>query len=812
MSPQVLMDPAVAAHELLFRRNARRNLIDFITYTLPRYIVEPFHLHLAAHLDKVSTGELRNVMVFAPPQHGKSQQVSRHFPAFCLGKNPEGPIIMTSYASSLAHSMSRDARNVVESKSYRAIFDIRTDESSRAVDHWRIDGHRGALIAAGVGGPITGHGAVLGIIDDPIENYEQAQSDVYREKLWNWYQSTFYSRIWEGGRIVIVNCLPGNVRIMMDNNTWRPLDTILPGEKVKSWNDGKLVTQTVEAFIPQGKAQVVNVKTGHYTLTATKNHPLLTEKGEGMEWVHAGDLKKGDRIVTLGRYEEGRNPRCVTEEDMWALGYMLGDGWITHHPRKDGVMRWATCVSRGVYEGRNERILSYFESKWGVRPKLKEEKGYYRTEIAAAGRWFESLGLIGKAKTKRIPDYVFALPVHLREVFLEGFIAADGWIDEEYDYVIIGPANDALINDLKFLAASCGYRTKNIYRQALEGIQPPHSPKPINSFCCRFGFSLHNRNHEPFVLDTVRSVSLAGVQSVYDLTISETHNFIAEGIVTKNTRWHEDDLCGRLLQDQPERWLVLRYPALAETQEERDEANSLLGIKEGLPDTLGRKPGEPLCPSRFSKENLEETKATVVPGVWYSLYQGSPRARSGNRFQREWFQNNVIVDLPERFDVLVRYWDKASSVTNRASYTCGVLMGKKHGTYFVLDVKRGKWTPSRREQIIKSTATTDKERFGYTKIFIEQEPGSGGKDSVISTIKNLAGFTVKADKVTGSKETRSEPYEAQCRALNVKLHRAHWNWEYIEELAAYPSGRNEDQVDASSGAFNKLASAGIFFA
>lgn len=151
-------------------------------------------------------------MVFAPPQHGKSQIVSKHFPAFWFGKRPDDPIILTSYAAGLAHTHSRDARNLVESSEYANLFGaqstadlpVEIDGDSRAVDHWRLANHRGRMIAAGVGGGITGHGARLGIIDDPVENDKLARSKVYRDTQWNWYQATFRTRIWENGAIVLV--------------------------------------------------------------------------------------------------------------------------------------------------------------------------------------------------------------------------------------------------------------------------------------------------------------------------------------------------------------------------------------------------------------------------------------------------------------------------------------------------------------------------------------------------------------------------------------------------------------------------------
>src|SRR5262249_51902761 len=174
-------------------------------YPYPAYVVEPAHALIASTLDQVVRGAIPRLMILAPPQHGKSELASVRLPAFWLGQRPEDPVILASYAASLAESKSRQARHVVESPEYALLFPaIRTRRDSRAIAHWELDGHKGGLLAAGVGGPITGHGARLGIIDDPVENWQEAQSQTVRDTCWDWWRTTFRTRIWEGGAIVLI--------------------------------------------------------------------------------------------------------------------------------------------------------------------------------------------------------------------------------------------------------------------------------------------------------------------------------------------------------------------------------------------------------------------------------------------------------------------------------------------------------------------------------------------------------------------------------------------------------------------------------
>lgn len=455
---------------------ARQSLIAFTQHTYTAYRPEKMHELIGTTLDKVVAGEIKRLMIFAPPQHGKSELVSVRLPAYWLGKRPNSPVILTSYAASLAESKSRQARAIVESPEYRELFPaIKLQSDSRSVARWELQGYRGGLLATGVGGPVTGNGGLLGIIDDPFENWEQAQSTTIRNKTWEWYRTTFRTRIWEGGAIVLIM-----------------------------------------------------------------------------------------------------------------------------------------------------------------------------------------------------------------------------------------------------------------------------------------------------------------------------------------TRWHNDDLAGRILQDQGDQWEVLRLPALAETQGDRDKNNAYLGLRSqvGNADPLGREPDQPLAPKRYSAKELGALKRDVGSLAWAAEYQGVPRPLEGSRIKREWLP---IVEAAPALGVLVRYWDKAGSEADGACWTAGVLtLVTKEGETYILDVVRGRWTAAKREAVIKQTAQLDAEKFGnVVRIYVEQEPGSGGMESAESTIRNLVGYRVEADRPSGNKDVRIEPFAAQAEAGNIHLLRGAWNGAYIEELCALPNSEYRDQADATAGAFNK---------
>lgn len=175
------------------------------------------------------------------------------------------------------------------------------------------------------------------------------------------------------------------------------------------------------------------------------------------------------------------------------------------------------------------------------------------------------------------------------------------------------------------------------------------------------------------------------------------------------------------------------------------------------------------------------------------------RASAGKVFNRAWFD---IVEAAPRRAKRVRYWDKAGT-EGGGKRTAGVLIAEADGVFYIEDSVTGHWSAHNREKVIRQTAEFDGIEVD---VWVEQEPGSGGKESAENTISNLAGYTIRKDKVTGNKIVRSGPLSAQAEAGNVKLVRGPWNEEFLTEAHAYEEGAKFlDQIDAAAGAFNKLA-------
>jgi predicted phage terminase large subunit-like protein len=264
-------------------------------------------------------------------------------------------------------------------------------------------------------------------------------------------------------------------------------------------------------------------------------------------------------------------------------------------------------------------------------------------------------------------------------------------------------------------------------------------------------------------------------------------------IVLIATPMHEDDLMGRLLRVQAGQWEVLRLPA----------------ISEGEGDPLGRPEGVPLWSDDrygYGHRLLELQSAAEREGRtrdWYGQYQGRPRPPEGAMFKP---QNMPILDLTPHISIKIRARDFAAS-SGRGDYTVGLLLGRTYdqrwsASWVVLDIVRLRGGPEEVRKLFHTVATSD----GYgVKNWIPKDPGSAGIDQATSLVKLLPGYRIEAERMTGSKEVRADAAASQANIGKIAMIRAPWNAGVIEELAAFPRGVHDDQVDALSLGFSKLA-------
>jgi hypothetical protein len=244
---------------------SRRQFKRFVAATKPDYVFNWHHDLLIEYLQMFIDGEIRKLMVFMPPQHGKSELTSRRLPADLLGVNPNLKIVGCSYSSSLSSSFNRDVQRIICDETYSDIFPDTTLNSSnvrtsakgsflRNADIFEVVGKAGFYKSVGVGGSLTGTPVDIGIIDDPVKDVVEANSLTYRARVWDWYNGVFTTRLHNDSQVLITQTrwheddLSGRILRQKDAKDWTILT--LPGILMNGGKHEKDPREIGEALWP----------------------------------------------------------------------------------------------------------------------------------------------------------------------------------------------------------------------------------------------------------------------------------------------------------------------------------------------------------------------------------------------------------------------------------------------------------------------------------------------------------------------------------------------------------------------------------
>lgn len=598
------------------------------------WILEPHLALLNDYIVRLVTHQLPtdNLLVSMHPRAGKSTFLCRYTPAWFLSVWPHLEVLLATYGDEFASQWGGKARDLIDDWGPK-LFGIHTRDDSSAKHRWEIHEHGGGMQTAGIGGPLTGKGGHLKLIDDPVKDQQEAKSKVIQLRNWEWYRATFRTRSNPGAVTILLMCMVGATPVLMEDGSERPLRDLRPGDRIATYDAGKVAAASVSNWADQGPDQVyeIRMKSG-IIVKANARHPFLVQTARGAKWQRTASLSKGTVLL-----------------------------------RASSVMTATSSSAMG-----------------------KQQSAYW----------------------------------------------------------------------------------------------PPLSTYVITG-------------------DTVLEVVEAGIENVFDIEVEGTANFIANGLVSHNTRWDKRDLAGMILAHEPEKWTVLNIPALAE------EPDPEKGIG---PDPLGRAPGEAMS-RRFPRAALLDTRDTIGPYWWSSLYQGRPTVREGGKFKRERWRIVEKDTVPE--DVKrVRKWDLAATSLEQGpdpDWTRGALIsshtshdstGKLRTRFWIEDLVSLRGETHEVQKLVMDTAESD---GPHVRIHIDQDPGSAGKSVAVDYVSLLPGFSVITETVTGDKEMRSDVTAPKQAVGNLMIVRGDWNEELIEEHADFPDGEHDDIVDAVSGGVIYLA-------
>ena len=688
----------------------------------------PPHLRaLNAALLEVAAGHNRFLMVFMPPGHAKSSIISEAFPAWILGTQPNAQVILSTYGQEFSETWGRKARDLLVYYG-PVLYGVGVRQDSKSVSEWRVAGRRGVMYSVGVGGQTTGKRADYALIDDPVKNQQEAESEVMRDNLYDWFQRTLYTRLTPAGAIVLCMCMTGDTLVMMHDGQQKPLRDVRPGDSVATYENGTIAITSVRKWANQGPDVVYTIRMKSGTVVrANARHPFLTLR-DGVEvWARTDTLKKGSLILRATGENGAGLP--VQLKDARSLLSVRDSAPLTT-AKNDGLMGIAQCLTNTQQDECSDSGSDTASVIVNTTDSLPNR--------AASVRYAESR----------------------HQPTTRGRIGAD-----------ISASIMTTIPDV-FADSSAMTATSPLAMVAQPNVCAP---------------PLHTLSVTP---DEVIDVGISGFEDVYDLQIDRTENFIANGLVSHNTRWHHDDLAGRLLRDRDEGrglpWRVLNFPALAE---------------EG--DALGRAEGEALWPRLYGRERLAEIQAAISEQAWLAMYQQRPTPSEGAMYHREWFDHRYD-ELPQ-LQYRVMTVDSAFKTGVGADYTAIEIWGVTNNGFYLVHVLNERLEyPELIRALIDLAA-----EHRVAGIYIEDK-ASG--QSAVQTLQRETRLPVVAVPVRASKEQRADGNTPTWRAGRIFLPRhAAWVGPFVEQHILFPRGAHDDMVDASNIALDVLKYGGVSY-
>lgn len=692
---------------LLFARN---NLLSYAILQYAQYKPAPHHRLIARALERVTNGECKRLMIFMPPRHGKSQLASEFFPAWYLGHHPDHYVIFSTYAQEFADDFGRKVRNQLQDPIFRATFpECSISSDSASASKFNTE-QRGSYFAVGAGGPITGRGAHVAIIDDPTKGREDAESEVQRRKQKEWYQSVLRTRLMPGGAIVVIQCMTGDTNVLMADGSEKQLRHILIGDKVATYKDGKLSKSKVMNWANQGSDSVYKISMKSGTIVrANERHPFLVSRNGGTEWVRLKNLKVGDSIlkvtgvngktsnvVSMDVHYRQNAKECATLTTIKNVGQMVKDLLLQGKIRLQGLAQNLNTVMESILMS----TIKFFPNRMG-----------------------NALFANAVLKNQEIHN--------------------------------IGMTSYASITTTKPEKCEDCYVTTATSRLAEEKHQK---------------FLKKQQNTSDFINDEIVSIEYDCEEDVFDIQIEETENFIANGLVSHNTRWHEDDLAGWLqAAHSHENWEIINLPAIDEE-------------------------GKPLWPEMYDAKTLEGIRDAVGSRDWNALYQQNPIPDAGDFFKREWFR---FYDTPPTGMYIYGASDFAVS-EGRGDFTEHGIFGiDSSNNIHILDWWSGQTNSAEWINAMLDLADQWKPMrwFGEAGVIRRAvEPQLAKRIEERSIYLNMEWMASMADK-----STRAQNF--QGRAANNKVYlprKSQWAADLLSQLVRFPAGLHDDKVDVCS--------------
>lgn len=737
------------------------------------------HRLLIDQLERVARGEVDRLAIFMPPGSAKSTYGSVLFPPWFMARNPGMQVLAASHTTELAERWGRKVRGMLDE--HGAMLGASLSPISNAAGRWALM-NGSEYFAAGVGTGIAGFRADLCVIDDPLRSRKDADSELNRNDQWEWYVGDVLPRIKPGCRIVLIQCMTGDTPVMLADGSKKSLKDIRPGDKVSTYKDGVLSTSFVLNWTNNGLDRIFTIKmTSGITVRANERHPFLVYEGGGLKWVRTKDLCRGCSILKVNGGVGSVKHAHVRDAN---AGYIVADFVTVIISLKEGLIalsRSLVCSARSLTRMnglRRDHDTRQVPGENGRERRARGEDAESQLKVAVTALLttirkdgqvaFARLRLMLYRSATRISSIAMGLLARNISVYLPSKMES-----VPYAGSLRAPMFEPTGTE-NFASIIVTMRTR------LEGFCATIATLLSDTQKQRKSLS-PSLNISDFILDKVLEVSDAGVEEVFDIQIDQTENFIANGLVSHNTRWHEDDLAGRILEDAKRTgrtWRVISLPAVAEAD-----------------DLLGRQPGEYLWDDAYGYgQTLRDAEREQTPRNWSALFQQRPAPETGDYFKEEWLR--PYVTAPDLGTLTVYGGSDFAVTADGGDYTVHAVVGidPEHKPW-LLDLWRGQ-TASDKWVDVWCDLSKQWKPNGWA--FEQGQIKSGVGPFLKQRARERNCWTDMRDFPTrGDKAVRAQSMRGRMAMLGLGVPIGKpWYPALRAELLSFPAGKHDDQVDA----------------
>jgi predicted phage terminase large subunit-like protein len=759
----------------------------FVKKMWPGFIHGRHHAVVAKAFEEIASGKIKRLAISMPPRHTKSEFGSYMLPAWFLGKFSDKKVMQASNTGELAVGFGRKVRNLVMSEQYHEVFpNTKIRQDSKSAGRWAVN-EVGEYFAIGVGGTMTGRGADLVIIDDPHTEGEAALAahdpSVY-DRAYEWYTSGPRQRLQPNGAIIIIACMTGETKVLMADGTEKELRHIKVGDLVATYENDRLATSKVLNWKSQGFDDILKITTTSGKIVrANKKHPFLVEQNGVREWIRVKNLKIGQSLIGFaqqrGAQGQGTPKDCAAlatktkhgQREKLGLHPKLRQG----QPQKD---KQTTSTRLDTGESGKESSAQQMDAV-----SLQKQKG------SATLVTCKKHGLMEKIATLLMCCATTVLS--LATALLRKSTKPCSESRKESAPSASSPQTSQTQGSIK--KCNCVSTTATTQKRcegfsATTAILP--SDTPIEKRCCDLLL-----NTSDFTLDAIVEIEIDGCEEVFDVEIERTENFIANGLVSHNTRWSETDLIGRVLKDaaergKPDEWRVIEFPAI-------------------LPS------GNPLWPEFWPLEQLEALKEELPPMKWNAQYQQKPTGEEGALIKRDWW-NVWEKDEPPRCEFIIQAWDTAFTKNERSDFSACTTWG----VFFLNEDPNN-------PNIILLDSFQKRMEFPELKEkarehYLEWEPddciieAKAAGASLIQELNQQSDIFVRG--YTPSRGTRQQSNDKIARMNSVSpifqggkvwAPDTRWARELIDQMASFPNAAHDDLADTAVMAITRFRQGGF---